>query len=367
VSTAAGIGVGIVGLSAKRGWAKTAHLPALRALEGFEVVALSASSEDSAAAAGEAHGVGLTFGDTVEMVARPEVDLVVVTVIVPAHLAAVSAALEAGKDVHCEWPLGVDHAEAARMHELATATGARGTVGLQARSLPVIRFLADYVAAGELGEVLSTTVVGSGERWGSTVPDSVLYLIDRDNGATMLTIPFGHTLDAVCHCLGELSEVAAVTATRRPLVTIEPGSGEQVPMTAEDQVAVSGLLQNGAVASLHYRGGRSPGTNFLWEIEGSRQTVVLTGRTGHLQYGRVELAVGDVGGESLRPLPLPNGYAQEIPGVEPQSLPYAVAQAYARLRDEPETVPTFADAVIRHHSLAAIQAAALEGTRHRIG
>jgi predicted dehydrogenase len=42
------IGVGIIGLGATRGWAGLAHVPALAALEGFELRALSASSSESA-------------------------------------------------------------------------------------------------------------------------------------------------------------------------------------------------------------------------------------------------------------------------------------------------------------------------------
>lgn len=46
------VGVGIVGLSANGGWAAMAHVPALRALPGYEIRALSASSAESARAAG---------------------------------------------------------------------------------------------------------------------------------------------------------------------------------------------------------------------------------------------------------------------------------------------------------------------------
>jgi predicted dehydrogenase len=51
------IGVGIVGLSAAGGWAATAHVPALAALDGYQLRALSASSVESAAAAAERYGV----------------------------------------------------------------------------------------------------------------------------------------------------------------------------------------------------------------------------------------------------------------------------------------------------------------------
>jgi predicted dehydrogenase len=367
VSDAKPTGVGIIGLSASRGWAATAHLPALRSLDGFDAVAFSSSSEESARAARDAHGIELGFGDHREMVVRPEVDLVVVTVRVPAHLELVSAAIDAGKDVFCEWPLALDLDEAERMRDAAAAAGVRAFVGLQARSLPSLRFLADYVAAGEIGEVLSTTVVGSGDRWGAEVPADVAYLIDRGSGATMLTIPVGHSLDGIFSVLGEPAELSAVTAVRRPTVALA-GSNERVPMTAEDQVAIVGRLQSGAVLSLHYRGGRSPGTNFLWEIEGTEGTVVLEGGSGHLQYGKVALSVGPVGGGERRPLEVPDGY--EAPGPERGTLPYAVGQAYARMREAlaggDPGVPTFADAVVRHRTLAAIESSARSGRTERL-
>ena len=48
------LGVGIVGVSPVRGWAATAHIPALHALPNYEIRALSAHNAESARAAGEA-------------------------------------------------------------------------------------------------------------------------------------------------------------------------------------------------------------------------------------------------------------------------------------------------------------------------
>jgi len=209
------IGVGIIGLSARRGWALTAHLPALRSLSAdYEVTALSATTPESARLAAETHGVKLAFSDPRELVERPEVDLVVVTVKVPAHRDLVAAAVHAGKPVLCEWPLGNGARETAELAELARAHGVRGFVGLQARSAAAVRFVCDLVAGGEVGEVLSTTLVGSGGQWGAQTQLATLYLVDRDNGATMLSIPVAHALDALCLCLGEFAELAAVTATQ---------------------------------------------------------------------------------------------------------------------------------------------------------
>jgi predicted dehydrogenase len=113
------LGVGIIGVSPVRGWAATAHIPALRALPNYEIRALSASTAGSAHSAGEAFGVNAVFSEHERMVAQPDIDLVAVTVKVPHHRELVSAALTAGKAVYCEWPLGRDLADARAMAALA--------------------------------------------------------------------------------------------------------------------------------------------------------------------------------------------------------------------------------------------------------
>src|SRR5256885_12283786 len=113
------LGVGVIGVSPHRGWATTAHIPALRALPNYEIRALSARSAESARAAGEVLGVGAVFSDHEQMVSQPDIDLVAVTVKVPHHRELVSAALAAGKAVYCEWPLGRDLDDARAMAALA--------------------------------------------------------------------------------------------------------------------------------------------------------------------------------------------------------------------------------------------------------
>src|SRR5213078_4578984 len=87
------LGVGIIGVSPVRGWAATAHIPALRALPNYEIRALSAHTAESARAAGDGFGVSAAFSDHHRLVTQPDIDLVVVTVKVPHHRELVDAAL----------------------------------------------------------------------------------------------------------------------------------------------------------------------------------------------------------------------------------------------------------------------------------
>ncbi|MET0188103.1 MAG: Gfo/Idh/MocA family oxidoreductase [Pseudonocardia sediminis] len=357
------IGVGIIGLSAAGSWAERSHVPALRAVEGFELRALAASSAESAAESGRVHGVSRTFGSAAELSSCDEVDLVVVAVKVPHHRELVRAALGAGKAVLCEWPLGNGLDEAEELAALARERDVPTVVGLQARSNPALAHLRDLVAGGYVGTVLSTTVTGSGGPWGPELrSERQRYLLDSANGATMLTIPFAHTLDGVASVLGEPEIRAADLTTRMPEV-LDVASGRSVPMTAPDQVVMSGRLPSGAVVTFHYRGGTNRATNFRWEINGTEGDLVVTAPSGHLQMVPVTIEGGRGDDTTLSVLPLPEGYAR-VPGLDPvtDAPAWAVAHAYGRflqdLRDGTTTVPDFDHAVVRHRSVSALEKAA---------
>src|SRR3954468_13485067 len=185
--SASTLAVGILGVSPVRGWAATAHIPALHALPNYEIRALSAHSAESARAAGKAFGIGAVFSDHEQLVTRPDVDMVAVTVKVPHHRELVSAALDAGKAVYCEWPLGRDLDDARAMAALAAEQRVRTAVGLQARQSPAIEHVRELLSEGYVGEVLSTTMVGLSVT-GDVVGRPNAYMLDKANGANALTI-----------------------------------------------------------------------------------------------------------------------------------------------------------------------------------
>src|SRR5881398_863541 len=203
------IRVGIIGANPDRGWAAQAHIPALKSLSNdFEITALSTSRRESADAASTRFGVPLAFDNHQALVNNDAVDVVAVTVKVPSHLELATAALDAGKAVYCEWPLGNGLHEAETLAALAKKKGVLAVAGLQARSAPSVAYVRDLVKQGYVGEVLSTTLIGSGMGWGPTVEPFNAYLNDRKNGATMLSIAGGHTADAVGYWLDEVRELA---------------------------------------------------------------------------------------------------------------------------------------------------------------
>jgi predicted dehydrogenase len=360
------LGVGIVGVSPFRGWAAAAHIPALRALPNYEIRALSAHSSESARAAGEAFGVSAVFSDHEQMVAQADVDVVAVTVKVPHHRELVSAALAAGKAVYCEWPLGRDLDDARAMAALAAKQGVRTVVGLQARQAPAIEFVQALLADGYVGEVLSTSMVGLSVP-GDVVVQANAYMLDQANGANVVTIALGHSLDTLSFVLSEFADLSAVSDLRRPLITIEE-TGEQMVKTAADQVAVIGTLTTGATASIHIREAVAGGTGFLWEINGTDGTLRITAGAAYPEI--VPLTVwGARGRNEPAELAVPATLTQKWPALDSlEGAPaYNVGRAYAAfaadIANGTHAVPDFADAVTRHEVIAAIEKSAASGAR----
>jgi predicted dehydrogenase len=356
------IGVGIIGVQPDRSWAAVAHIPALQALsDDFEIVALSTTRQESADAAAERYGVANAFDSAEKLCAHEGVDLVAVTVKVPHHLELVRTAAAAGKHVYCEWPLGNGLAEAREIAALAASAGVKAACGMQARFSPVLAYAKDLIAQGYVGDVLSVSVIGSGLNWGGFVDKPNAYTFNIRNGATMLAIAVGHTLDGICQAVGEVAEVRALLANaRKSAILVE--TGEILPLTTHDQVLFDGLLESGAPISLHYRGGMPRGTGLLIEINGTAGDLQITGPGGHAQL--LDLEIKGASGEDQAPAPLtvPESYfGVDVQGSTAGNVARFYKQFAADLRDGTALCPSFEEAVKRHQLIAAIEASAQSG------
>lgn len=353
------IRVGFIGLNPGIHWAATAHIPALKALSNdFVVAGVANTSLASAKNAAEAFGLPHAFENAQALVDSPEIDLAVVTVKVPHHRELVTAALNAGKHVYCEWPLGNGLAEARELADLADTKGVVAAIGTQMRVAPEVEYLRQLIADGYVGEVLSTTLVGSGIQWGSETDASNAYLYDKRNGATLLSIPVAHTLAGMSEVLGGIGDLSARMIKRRDTVHVAD-TGETIPSNAHDQVLVHGALESGAAFSIHYRGGMSRGTNLLWEINGTEGNIEVTGANGHGQM--VQLSIHGANGDTSE-------FAQLTPpasaykGWPDNAVARNVARVYALIaqdiRSGTRSVPSFRDAVTLHETIDAIERSA---------
>jgi predicted dehydrogenase len=202
---------------------------------------------------------------------------------------------------------------------------------------------------------------------GDVVIQPNVYMLDGNNGANLLTVAFGHSVDTLNHVLGEFADLSAVSAIRRPLITAEQ-TRQQIVKTAVDQIAVIGTLTSGATASIHVREAVAGGTGFLWEINGSDGTLRITAEAALPEIFPLTVAGARGGGEPAE-LAIPTALRQKWPALASlEGAPgFNVGRAYAAFASDIEngthSVPDFADAVRRHEVIAAIKRSAASGER----
>ena len=125
----------------------------LAIVPGAEIAAVGSRQQASADAFAARHGAVRAYGSYAALLSDPEVDVVYVATPHPFHEQNVLAALDAGKAVLCEKPLGMRAAEAERMVAAARDRGLFLMEAMWMRCTPNVRRLVDLVAAGAVGEV----------------------------------------------------------------------------------------------------------------------------------------------------------------------------------------------------------------------
>ena len=354
------IRLGIIGANIHRGWAPRAHLPAVVASPEFELTAVCTTRQESAEESRQKFGARLAFDDYRKMLAHPDIDAVVVSLRVPSHYEPTMAALNAGKHVYTEWPLGQTTAEAQEMADLAQAKGVRNMVGLQARANPGILYAKDLVESGYVGDVMSCHV--------SRINGGVLQRTsDRtwqrevDLGANTLTIACGHTIDALRFVVGNFSHVSSVVSTQAK-EWLEVDTKQMVDVSSPDNILVSGKLANGGVGSVHIASNPWAGSGYRMEIYGREGTLIVSSEgSANTNVVRIQ---GVREGNTLEDLEIPEKYVYVLEGM-PQGEAYNVGQMYYQFGQSilsgNNCQPDFQQAVELHRFIDNIRQASDQG------
>lgn len=360
MSTPERIGVGIIG-AGPNGWAAGAHLPAFATLPQYRLAAVATTKQASADEVARRHGAAHAFDDALALVAHPEVELVVVSVFARKHPALVRAALEAGKHVLCEWPVGPTLEETQNLAALARQKGLVAVTTLQRRFAPALRGLKKAVDDGFLGKLRSIDVRVALPILGARRSQAWAATADIGEGANTLHSVTPHMFDPVVAVVGEPTSFSAIVARQFDVTTIEE-TGEVVKVTAPDQLAVVGTLAGGAILSLRVEAGKRNGGGIVWSF---------TGTEGDIEVGSDFLVRGARGdGQALEPLPVAEPWV-ERGGLSNDA--FEIAHVYAGLapalrggRVDP-LVRTFEDAVRIRRMLEAFVGSSGDGTRRAWG
>ena len=355
------IRLGFVGANVNSTWSGQSHFPALLASPDVELTAVCTTRPESAEEARQAFGAKLAFHDFRELAASATIDAVAVVVRVPAHYEPTKAAIEAGKHVLTEWPLGRNTSEAEELAELARAKGVQTAVGLQSRVSPALLYVKDLIDTGYVGEMLSCTV--------NTFRDGPLQRLssgtwqrDPGMGANTLTIATGHVIDALRFVAGDFKRVACMASTQVEQ-WYETDTQRFVETTSPDNVRVSGQLERGAAVSVHVGAVPWAGTGYRMEIFGREGTLVVTGNVSS-QRGEMLRVQGAQSSHQLTDLTIPQRFVY-VPDDFPQGDPFNVGQLYAQFAEAIRTGesrgPTFDTAVGLHRFLDTVKRASDTG------
>ncbi len=134
--------------------AQFAHLDACRKARNAELFAICDAATELADRMAAVHRPGRVFYDYATMLADPEVEAVLIGISDPFHVPAAIRALEAGKHVLVEKPLGVTVEECERLRETVARTGLTLQVGNNRRFDPGVAFAAKFIRE-EIGGVMA--------------------------------------------------------------------------------------------------------------------------------------------------------------------------------------------------------------------
>jgi len=358
--------VGFIGANGR--WGPSAHAPALQRLPETELYAVCTAHADTAQAAADKYGVKHAYSDVKTMGADPQVEAALVAVRVPAHYVLAKAAMEAGKHVYCEWPLGANTKEAEELAALGRKLKVQTMVGLQRRASPAYQYMRELVKDGYVGQVLSVNMTHMGSGVLTRTSDRTW---QRDNtlGANTMTITFGHAIDAMCMVVGELTDVSAVVSTQVPQ-WFETDTKKFVDVTSPDNIMLAGRLEGGAVVSANVGVHPFHGSGYRLEIYGKEGTLMMIGGGDAGQEVKRKIMGGKKDDKTLQELPVPERFKsvpEEVRGLGPG---YDVGQMWVNfakaIRGGKSVEPDFDHAVRRHRMLDAIVRASQTGQRQKV-
>ncbi|GAA4345045.1 Gfo/Idh/MocA family protein [Microbacterium rhizosphaerae] len=263
------VGVGLIGA----GMISNQYLTNLSQYPDVEVVAVGDMNAERAAAQAAAFGVPRS-GDAASILADDDVEIVVNLTIPAAHVEVSTAALEAGKHVWSEKPIGIDRAAAQRLVELAKERDLLLGVAPDTVLGPRWQTAKRAIQAGVIGTPLTATTAfqSQGPDWFHPDPE---FLFAQGAGPLFDMGPY--YLSALVHLLGPITQVVAVGTKAYETRTIRSGprAGTTFPVEVPTHLTVVSRLANGEAASSLMSTDTALFRHGVFEVNGTEGTLVL--------------------------------------------------------------------------------------------
>lgn len=343
-------------------------------LAGAELVGVSASTPLRSAAVAEELRTRAFSAD--ELAVSDDIDVLHVCTPNHLHVPLARAALEAGKHVVVEKPIGRTAAEARELLDAAEAAGRVATVPFVYRFYPTVRELRDRVQRGELGDI--RLVHGTYLQDWMADPEDYNWRVDPElGGASRAFADIGsHWCDLVEFVTGHritevVADLATVVQERSASEHVEAfarsdGGGERRSVATEDVATLLFHTDRGATGAVTISQVSHGRKNRLWiEVDGATGSATFEQeRPDQLWLGSKD-AVTTLQRDAAALSDAAAPYST-LPGGHPQGyhdcFDAFVADTYEAIRDgEPDGLPTVADGL----RAAVITDAVLASSRTR--
>jgi predicted dehydrogenase len=365
MSIARKIKAGIIGIG---NWGRYGHVPSLQLMPSYEIAAVSSRRKEAAGQMAQDFGAAHAFTDPDELIRHPDVDLVIVLPPAPQHAQYVRAAIAAGKDVYCEWPLTTTLEDTEDLLRRAQAAGVRHAVGLQRRMGPSVRYVRDLLARGYVGQIRSVRMHVSMNYFQGRRSTDLAWTIPPENFSHILSIYGGHFMDMLFHVVGAPETVSAVVTPQFENITLIE-TGETFPNQTPDQVLAMGTLARGGVFTIQIEGGKRNNSGLQIDITGMEGDLKISNPLSFTNRDDNKVEGSQGNGEELKVLPVPASY-RVLPESKLDASVLDLAYLYAAFEKghlEPAyRAPDFADAVKLHKLIDVISKASDTGTRQII-
>jgi len=289
--------IGIIGAG---GIFRSRHLPGLSKIDNAEIVAICNRSEESGRSIAEEFGLSPDImTDPKALLARDDIDAVMIGTWPYKHCPFVLAALDAGKHTFVQARMAMNLAEARQMYSAGQESGLVTQI-CPAPPWKAGRFLRRLIDEGYCGDIYNVYVRDLGDNL--VDPNAPLHwrMVDRYSGLNALGM--GITMERVHRVLGYFSSITARTGTFTQERPLPDGSGT-APVERPETVHILGRMQNGAEGAFLFSHMARFGDHDALEIYGSEGTLVYD--LGSKVMG------GKAGDDTLSELPIPEDEVAE--------------------------------------------------------
>jgi predicted dehydrogenase len=283
--------IGIIGAG---GIFRSRHFPGLAKIDDAEVVAICNRSKESGQKIASEFGLSPDLmTDPEALLARDDVDAVMIGTWPYKHCPFVLSSLEAGKHTFVQARMAMNLAEAKQMHSKAQETGLVTQI-CPAPPWKAGRFLRRLIDEGYCGDIYNVYV--SDLSGGLADPTEPLHWRHIDSYSGLNALGMGITMERVHRVLGYFSSITARTETYTVERPLPDGSGVG-PVERPEMVHIMGRMQNGAEGMFAFSGLARFGGSSRFEIYGSEGTLVYDMGT--------KVLGAKAGDDGLKEIPIP--------------------------------------------------------------